>query len=280
MLNSRHIETLKISNYKPGFLRLLHGSDTHKRSETRKHHICMCRSSLRCHSSHRANNLILIGNHIVHIAMHTTASHLHGFPVIWNHGKIIKAGLALLEFVQCSQIGVTSLYYAICFLTTTFSRLWLDCKVLTESRDNFEDQVKIYRKIGIFEKILNSCIRSRIFLTLALLGPAFQILTGFALIEVVNSPDLSILLACRVIYVGVVAVTLICFSVAGQVNQISGSWITGRRAICKSRADRQQLRSLVPLRIQFGTNYVEALTPLVVQEFCVQQTASLLILTR
>lgn len=40
------------------------------------------------------------------------------------------------------------------------------------------------------------------------------------------------------------------------------------------------LKSLGPLKIQFGNNFVEALTPLVVQEFCVQQTISLLLLTK
>lgn len=171
-------------------------------------------------------------------------------------------------------------YYVIIFLGMTTSRLWLDCKILTASCATIQNQIIAYRRIQIFEKTLNSCIRDRIFLTLAFLGPLFQVLAGFALIEVANSKNISILVGCGLIYVVILIMTLLNFCVAGQINRLSLNWIKCRGRLCKSKIFTRKMKSLVSVRIQYGSNFVEALTPLVVQEFCVRQTTSLLLLRR
>lgn len=202
----------------------------------------------------------------------------NGYKVRWTYGPVAKMGFAMLEFVQF-QVAVTGgIYYVIYFLTPAISRLWLDCKALSESGKSFENQVISYRRVQIYEKTLNSCIRDRIFLTLALLGPLFQVVSGFALIELANTPNYSTLVVCGMLYFAMLCLTLACFSAAGQVNQITVNWITGRRVICKTRVNRKTLKSFVSARIQFGTNFVERLTPLVVQQFCVQETVSLILM--
>lgn len=44
----------------------------------------------------------------------------------------------------------------------------------------------------------------------------------------------------------------------------------------KSTYLRKAHRSFRPLRLEIGNNFVGRLTPLVIQEFCIKQTASLL----
>lgn len=192
-------------------------------------------------------------------------SQSNGWKLDRMYGPVTRMGFAILELVQFHVVGTGGDYYINFFMTTAVVRLWLDCKVLTESGDTFENQVILYRRIQIYEKALNSCIRDRIFLTLALLGPLFQILSGFTLVEMANSSNYSTLLACGLLYFTMLCLTLFCFSATGQVNQITVNWIAGRRAVCKTRVNRKTLKSLVSVRLQFGTNFVERLTPLVVQ---------------
>lgn len=196
----------------------------------------------------------------------------------WIFDKKIKLGFAIIEFVLYSMGTIAGAYYGVFFQPPAISRLWLDCKTLIESPDIVENQFSVYRKIQIYEKTLNSSIRDRIFLLMALLCPLFQVLAGFASIVAANSGNFSILVVCGMLYCVVLSVTLISFSAAAKVSQITQIWIMSTRAKCKIKVDRKTLKSLVSLRIQFGMNFVEALTPLVVQEFCVQQTTSLLLL--
>ncbi len=197
---------------------------------------------------------------------------------VWMNGPFSKIGFSIVEFALCHMATTIANYYAIIFLVMTTSRLWLDCKNLSDSVAALEDQILFYRKIQIYEKTLNSCIRYRIFLTLALLGPLFQVSVGYALILVTNSGNIVILALCWLMYFVMFSVSMVIFSVTGLVNRVSWYWIATRRVTCTRKVVRKAMRSLVPVRIQFGNNFVEPLTPLVVQEFCVRQTVSLLLL--
>lgn len=195
-----------------------------------------------------------------------------------THSLFVQMSFSILEFAQCHLASLTATYYVILFLGTATSTLWLDCKALAESCATLEDQIILYRGIQIYEKIQNSCIRDRIFLTLALLGPLLQVLTGFAVIEVENSGNFSMSVVCGLLYCIMSSLTLFTFSITGQVNEVSLNWIAARRGLCKTKIERKTMRSLVAVRIQFGSNFVEGLTPLVVLQFCFQQTASLLLM--
>ncbi|OXA41604.1 hypothetical protein Fcan01_23852 [Folsomia candida] len=197
---------------------------------------------------------------------------------VWMNGTFSKIGFAIVEFALCHMATTTANYYAIIFLVMATSRLWLDCKNLSDSVAATEDQIIFYRRIQIYEKTLNSCIRDRIFLTLALLGPLFQVWVGYALIQVANSGNIVILALCGVMYGAMFFMILFVFSVTGIVNRVSWYWIATRRMIGTKKVVRKTMKSLVPVRIQFGNNFVEPLTPLVVQEYCVRQTVSLLLL--
>ncbi len=197
---------------------------------------------------------------------------------VWMNGPFSKIGFAIVEFALCHIACTTANYYIMIFPVMATSRLWLDCKNLADSGAAIEDQILGYRKIQIYEKTLNSCIRYRIFLTLALLDPLFQVSVGYALILVTDSGNIFILALYGLIYCVMFSVSLLIFSVTGLVNQVSWYWIATRRVICTRKVVRKAMRCLVPVRIQFGNNFVEPVTPLVVQEFCVRQTVSLLLL--
>lgn len=165
-------------------------------------------------------------------------------------------------------------YYAIYFFATGTAKVLNDCKVISVSDETIESQLIMYRRIQIYAKILNSCIRDRIFLAMAQIGLLFQILTGFAFIAFGNMSDYTPGIY-GVPYLCIFFLTVICFSIAGKFNQITMNWVAGTKWICKAKNNKMILKSLVTVRIQFGNNFVDPLTPLVEQQFCAAQRASL-----
>ncbi len=170
---------------------------------------------------------------------------------IWVHGCILKIGFASLELALCQIASTTANYYLISFLITATSRLWLDCKNLAESGATIENQIIFYRKIQIYEKTFNYCIRDRISLILALLGPLFQIVLGYALIHVANSGNVFILVVCGLMYGIMFTMSLFVFSVTGIVNKVSWYWMEARKAICTRKVDRKTMKSEDPVWKQF-----------------------------
>lgn len=140
--------------------------------------------------------------------------------------------------------------------------------------------VSDYRKLQVLEKIVNSVLRDRIFAVMGYFTPFIQLILCFVAIKLFHTPEVDIFRRVVFIwsYIGLLCLTLIVFSVAGNVIRISSKWILVCKGRSRSALTRRMCRSLSILKIQFGNNFVEPLTPLVLQEFCIQQTASLLIL--
>lgn len=75
-------------------------------------------------------------------------------------------------------------------------------------------------------------------------------------------------------YFCVAITTMLFFSIGAQINGRSMSWLIQQRRVCKKKESRRKLRAMASLRIEFGNNFVEPWTPLVVQEFCINETVS------
>lgn len=180
---------------------------------------------------------------------------------------VSAAGIVIGEGYQATMILVPCLS----FLLTELNRIYAFAAGISE-----------YRKLQVLEKIMNSMIRKRIFAVNGYVFPFVQMMLCFIAIKLFQVPDVNILRGGMFLlsYFGVLAFTLVTFSVAGNVIRISSRWILGYKGRCKSSVGKRLYWSLVPLRVQFGNNFVEPLTPLVVQEFCIRQTASLLLLSK
>ncbi|OXA40964.1 hypothetical protein Fcan01_24333 [Folsomia candida] len=141
------------------------------------------------------------------------------------------------------------------------------------------DQVD-YRKVQVFEKLLNACTRERIFLKTAILAPTFQIMLSVVSIKMIQMGQGIFAVMFTWVYFFALGFTLLAFSAAAKVFGASQEWISGcKLAADKSKCARRFHKSLRPLRLQFGNNFVEVLTPLIVQEFCVSQAISFLLVT-
>lgn len=139
-----------------------------------------------------------------------------------------------------------------------------------------------YRKVQIFERILNDCTRKSIFLKTALLMPSLQIFISFAVIMMYHSDQVDAIVTVLFlsVYLFDLAFTLQIFSAAAKANASSSKWIESCKGTAKNKYERKFQKSLISLKLMFGNNFVEVLTPLVVQEFCVRQMMSFLVIMR
>ncbi|OXA53838.1 hypothetical protein Fcan01_10304 [Folsomia candida] len=197
---------------------------------------------------------------------------------------IIQSFLAILEIVAFEHLAFSAVYYLATVLLQGISLLWISCNdfVISDKtvKDNFASFSK-YRELKVYEKLLNSCTKSRILLTVALLAPAIQILLSCVSIKLFQSENTRKIEAFLFIWVYILALvfTIFLFSAAAQINNLSMNWISLFKRKCRNRVERRMHKSLMSLRLEFGNNFVEALTPIVVQEFCVRQTVTSLLIT-
>jgi ABC-type uncharacterized transport system fused permease/ATPase subunit len=140
-----------------------------------------------------------------------------------------------------------------------------------------------YKKLQVFEKILNSAIRNRLLPVIALFYPVVQLVLGFIVIKLfhsnnsLDSENISFLnlrtglFLC--IYVVIMSFNLILGTAASKVNTLSKSWINKTcKRNCKSKLTRKMAKSLLPLRLYFGSNFMSNLTPLKIQDFTARRT--------
>ncbi len=80
------------------------------------------------------------------------------------------------------------------------------------------------------------------------------------------------------IYIAVVIFEIGVFSAAAKIHNLSNEWIKGSKQNCRNKIEKKLVASIMPLRLYFANNFVDTLTPCVIQDFCARQTASLLLL--
>lgn len=187
----------------------------------------------------------------------------------------------ILEFVIAMQLAFGGIYYIAIILLSGVIFLWIECQTfIRRFRTGLVDQLE-YRKVQIFEKILNACTRDRIFLKAAILMPSLQIFLSFAVIKMYQSSQVVGVITAifLTVYLFVLAFTLQSFSAAAKANSSSHSWINSCKVKSTSKCEKKFHRSLAPLKLMFDNNFVEVLT-LVVQEFCIRQMVSFLLIMR
>jgi hypothetical protein len=142
-----------------------------------------------------------------------------------------------------------------------------------ETRPDFPS----YRKLQILEKMTNSFTRFRLLPVFAWMFPIMQILLLFVVIKLFHS-ETAKATVFTVMYFAVAIFTIGIFSVGAKTHNLTNEWIKGSKQSCKNKLERRTYNSIMPLRLYFANNFVDTLTPCVIQDFCVRSTASLLLL--
>lgn len=186
--------------------------------------------------------------------------------------------LATFEFFAFSQMLLPSILYAFFMLLAAIILLW------DEAERKFVNCAELnlikYRKLQVLEKLINSCVRGRIFPVLAVTAPYVQVMCVFVAVKFHFSLETSHLVALLMLVFLSVLFNVIVFSGAGHIHIKSCRWLVAAKIQYKSHKIRSRvIKSMIPLRIWFSSNFVSDLTALVVQHFCICQTMNLLLLS-
>ncbi|OXA44439.1 hypothetical protein Fcan01_20765 [Folsomia candida] len=196
------------------------------------------------------------------------------------NANTIKLLFAAMEFLVFMQSGLGAAYYIITLLLTGVTFVLIECGTFVKlHKMGVADQIE-YRRVQILEKLLNACTRKQIFLTTALIAPACQMTLSFVAVKLLHSGHGLMAVAFMWMYLVVWSFTVITFSAAAKLYGVSQKWITECKRTDRKKCARKFQISLKPLRLEFGNNFVEVLTPLVVQEFCLSKTVSFLLATK
>lgn len=180
-----------------------------------------------------------------------------------------EALFILYTYINIFQYGVVNFMTGLLFLWEASRRVLLTRKFSTE-----------YRMLQVFESLLNSTVRYRVWPALTAYLPALHVLGAVACIKFhkhLALPNFVFVISVSII----VAVTeLIFYTGCSKIYGNSLSWLSCVKSggMKMNKVERKMVRSMQPLRIWFGSNFVDELTPLVIQNFCTDQTVSVLLL--
>lgn len=201
----------------------------------------------------------------------------------WSVALILsRFVLALLEYVILTQMVLSGYLYAVFMLLSGIIFLWNESEKAFCSHGNCKRNkfMTKYRQLQVMEKVINSCIRFRIFPLHAMVSPTVQILSCYAIVKLHSSMELSHLVSLLVTaFVSFVFGNLIVFGGAAMIYSKScGCLVTAKDWHKNHKIHKRVMHSMTPLKCWFGSNYVDFLTPLVIQHFCISQTINLLLL--
>lgn len=190
--------------------------------------------------------------------------------------KYVRIILATFEFIPVHYLALAAGIFPIALLFGGMVHMWLHISKLRNTTGlSF---IRKYRELQVFEKLFNSCNQGRIFPVLVTLCPVIEILGAFACVrlrgEMIPLEFTFIMMETKL----VTGFTLAFFSGAGKINTGSGKLLRACKAGENRTETKKVLATLIPLKVRFGQNFVDGLTPLILQQFCTIQMANLLLL--
>ncbi|XP_021953388.2 uncharacterized protein LOC110850231 [Folsomia candida] len=188
----------------------------------------------------------------------------------------VRILLAIFEMKQLLYMILSGGFYSIYTLMAGTIHLWIELKKICE--DNTVKFSKRYRQVQVFEQLLNSCTRFRIFPVFAATVPGIQIITTYACVKHFDAMQLTHLLVVFFGMVDGILFNMVLFTGSAKLYSKSADYLDGVRIRARGKLETRFARSLTQVRLRFGNNFVDELTPLVVQHFCSIQIVNLLLL--
>lgn len=145
-----------------------------------------------------------------------------------------------------------------------------------------ENRLKSYRSFQVLEKMFNAFLKARILPALLIGTISMNILSVFVCISLHGEIEISGLLLFLALGFNAALVNIITYTLASTVNtrstQILRSFRTKMVGMRRKSELRRQIASCSVLGVQFGSNFIDRGTPLVIQDFCLNPIVSLSLL--
>lgn len=197
-------------------------------------------------------------------------------------GTVKKLTLASVDFLLSLYLTIPGGFYISIVLFSGTACLWSYIKTVRRSRV-FALDLHTYKKLQMLETLYTSSNAKRNLPTFLTGVPGIQIFSAFVCIRLQREVDMPQFSLFPLLYLDGILLTIVYLSLASSVyvssNGLIERWKKHRKCR-RSKYIRKTLRSLRPLKIKFRNNFVDQCTPIVVQDFIITQTASLLLLSR
>ncbi|OXA39537.1 hypothetical protein Fcan01_25773 [Folsomia candida] len=177
---------------------------------------------------------------------------------------------AMFYFIQVYYGGLTYLLDYLNVLNATWSTL------------SPRAILDFYKQTKLLEIKLNHCV-GRIIVPVSLVGfPSVQILAFFTMIRLYEDIPMPAFLYFPRMYMDMLLLNVILQTLAANLSiksdRLRTKFLTEGHTWRK--VNRKELQATNSMSLKVGSNYIAAGTPLVIQDFCVNQTVSLLLMTR
>lgn len=177
--------------------------------------------------------------------------------------------------------------YALFVLFSQIAIIWLKARIVLKQRlrtgkGSVAGFYWTYKELLVWGNLMNSCISERRMGFLMLVTPLLQIVSFCGLIL-----SKSLLPTVQMGLFALLAIEAPIFNVflltaAGYTNKSSRVWLQRQKESKEGKKMlwRKTVAAMQPVKVHFGSNYVDPLTPLAVENFCWSSTASLVLLRR
>ncbi|OXA49376.1 hypothetical protein Fcan01_15930 [Folsomia candida] len=203
----------------------------------------------------------------------------------WNGWVIL---IPLIETYICAcffYIGIVAIVYnlfaGISSLMSYFQLL--ERKILTAtSLTGCESCISKYRMIQLVEKIMNAFSMEQVVPSIVCGIPLLQIVLQYVIITMHGEIAMPVFLMFPATLFNAVVNNMLIFTLASWVYNSSVKVLRKLDMTIlqytRKSVIRKQWKSCGRLKIKFGSNFIDGGTPLVIQNFCLNQTMSLILI--
>lgn len=141
--------------------------------------------------------------------------------------------------------------------------------------------IQLYRYAQILDKSFNSFLSEQIIPAIMFCNPVIEIFSLFVCISYVNEVPMPGFLVFPFLLVASGVINIVIITLASRIYGLSRHLLTSleRMTLLKrSKLMRRKLKACNKLKIEFGSNFIDNGTPVVLQNFCINQTLSLILL--
>lgn len=197
------------------------------------------------------------------------------FPSHVYLNLVVKVVLILFEFSQIFRNLITGMHYGMYIVIAGILHLWEASSKIVGS-PGFS---KNYRQLQVLEAVVNGALRDKLFPSFLVLCPFMQIMATYASVKFHDGMPATYLIFVVLLSVEGVILNGLYSTAAAVIYRKSDAYLKAAKGVVLIKLDKKVLKSYTPLRVRFGSNFMDRLTPLVLQEFIAMQTINLLLLT-
>lgn len=215
-------------------------------------------------------------------------AHMFWAGALWICFHLFVGVVVMLNYFQVVEQYVHNITIIITHCTTSLISVIFVYRRIHEAKTGHEVEacIKLYRCIQIMEKLLNAFLMVRIVPVMVAGMPGLQILTQYVCIKMHEEISMPGFLIFPLVFGDSTVNNVLVFTLASWINNISAKVLMqlGNKMVNLDASRmglsilRRKIKACTVLKIKFGSNFIDRGTPLVIQNFCLNQTMTLILI--